>query len=112
MTYTPTTPQVSHSAVVLGATKCFIRLTTGNPELQRAVFTRLRTPLLTLTASASNELAYAVLSHVRLIVDRAPGIFDDEFKQVGSASNPVRSGSAPPRPFPRSSSPSSTSRRV
>jgi vesicle coat complex subunit len=34
-----------------------------------------------LTASSSNEVAYAVLSHVALIVERAQGVFDDEYKQ-------------------------------
>ena len=33
-------------------------------------------------AGSSNEIAYAVLAHVALIIDRNPGVFDDEFKQV------------------------------
>ena len=37
--------------------------------------------MLTLMASASNEVAYGVLSHAALIIDRAPGVFDDEYKQ-------------------------------
>lgn len=72
--------KVANSAVVLGTTACFIKMTAGLPDVQRQVFLRLKTPLLTLMASSSPELAYAVLSHVALIVDRAPGVFDDDFK--------------------------------
>ena len=73
--------KVANSSVVLGCTKCFLKLTEASPELQSQVFLRLKTPLLTMTASSSNEIAYAVLAHVNLIVARAVGVFDDEFKQ-------------------------------
>lgn len=73
--------KVANSAVVLATTKCFLALTATLPELQRQVYLRLKTPLLTLQASASNEIAYAVLSHVALLVQRADGVFDDEYKQ-------------------------------
>lgn len=72
--------KVANSAVVLGTTACFLKLTQPLPEVQRQVFLRLKTPLLTLMASASAEIAYSVLSHVVLIVERATGVFDDEFK--------------------------------
>jgi hypothetical protein len=45
------------------------------------VYLRLKTPLLTLMASASSEVAFCVLSHVLLLIKRCPGVFDDEFKQ-------------------------------
>ena len=73
--------KTSNSAVVLAATKCFLNLTDGLPELRPQVYLRLKTPLLTLMASASPEVAYCVLGHVLLLVKRAPGVFDDEFKQ-------------------------------
>lgn len=73
--------KVANSAVVLATTKCFMALTAGNDDIQRQVFLRLKTPMLTLMASSSNEIAYAVLAHVALIVERAHGVFDDEFKQ-------------------------------
>lgn len=72
--------RVSNSAVVLDTTKCFLQLTKGMPGIQKQVFERLRTPLLTLMASATKELAYVVLKHVALIVDNAPGIFNADFK--------------------------------
>jgi vesicle coat complex subunit len=78
--------KVANSAVVLGTTACFIKMTQAMPEVQRQVFLRLKTPLLTLLASSSPEIAYAVLSHVALMVERAAGVFDDDFKVRGSSS--------------------------
>eukprot|EP01138_Halocafeteria_seosinensis_P006281 gb/GECG01006422.1/.p1 GENE.gb/GECG01006422.1/~~gb/GECG01006422.1/.p1 ORF type:complete len:791 (+),score=105.71 gb/GECG01006422.1/:1-2373(+) len=72
--------RVSNSAVVLDTTKCFLELTREMSEIQNQVFERLRTPLLTLMASATKELAYVVLKHVALIVDNAPGIFNGDYK--------------------------------
>lgn len=73
--------RVSNSAVVLATTKCFLQLTQHMPEIQQQVFIRLKTPLLTLMSSSTPELSYCVLSHVALIVSRAGGVFDDEYKQ-------------------------------
>ena len=73
--------KVAHSGVVLATVKAFLALTKPAPELQAQVFLRLKTPLLTLMASSSHEVSYAVLGHVALVVDRAPGVFDDEYKQ-------------------------------
>lgn len=73
--------KVANSAVVMAAVKCFLAFTADLPEVQRQVFLRLKTPMLTLMASSSNEVAYAVLSHVALVIERAPGTFDDEYKQ-------------------------------
>jgi vesicle coat complex subunit len=45
------------------------------------VYYRLKTPLLTLMASALPEVSFCVLSHIEPLVKRCPGVFDDEFKQ-------------------------------
>ncbi len=45
------------------------------------VYLRLKTPLLTLMASALPEVSFCVLSHIEPLVKRCPGVFDDEFKQ-------------------------------
>lgn len=81
--------KVANSAVVLAATKCFLKCTQDLPDIQRQVYLRLKTPLLTLIASSSNEISYAVLCHITLIVDRAPGVFDEEFKQFFCKYNEV-----------------------
>lgn len=73
--------KVANSAVVLATTKCFLALTAPLPDLRVQVFMRLKTPLLTILASSSNEVAFPVLSHTLLIAGKAPGVFDDEFKQ-------------------------------
>eukprot|EP00004_Rigifila_ramosa_P004716 TRINITY_DN1519_c0_g1_i2.p1 TRINITY_DN1519_c0_g1~~TRINITY_DN1519_c0_g1_i2.p1 ORF type:complete len:619 (-),score=155.73 TRINITY_DN1519_c0_g1_i2:573-2258(-) len=69
-----------NSSVVLGVTKLFLSLTASIPEVNLMVYDRLRDPLLTLLGSASNELAYATLQHIKLLIDRAPGVFDSHFK--------------------------------
>lgn len=84
--------KVANSAVVLACTKCFLALTAGLPDIQAQVYLRLKTPLLTMMASSSNEVAYAVLGHVALIVERAPGVFDDEYKQFYAKYHEVRRG--------------------
>ncbi len=45
------------------------------------MYLRLKTPLLTLMASALPEVSFCVLSHIEPLVKRCPGVFDDEFKQ-------------------------------
>jgi len=84
--------KVANSAVVLACTKCFLALTASLPDIQAQVFLRLKTPLLTMMASSSYELAYGVLEHVALIVQRAPGVFDDEYKQFYAKYNEVSAG--------------------
>jgi len=73
--------RVSNSAVVLAACDAFLKLTNGMPEIQAQVYTRLKTPLLTLMAAATPELCHCVLSHIVRIVPRCSGVFDTEFKQ-------------------------------
>ena len=87
----------ANAAVVLAATKVFLNFTKNLPEVHMAVFQRLKgthssgcvlhsshvgvaAPLLTLMGSSSDELAFTVLSHIGVLVDRAPGVFDDDFK--------------------------------
>lgn len=72
--------RVANSAVVLAAAKCFLALTRGNAALRRQVYLRLRVPLLTMLNAMGKETGYVVISHIRMIVERAPGILNDEFK--------------------------------
>ena len=75
------TLRVSNSAVVLGATKCFLRYTEGMHAIKKQVYERLKSPLLTLMASPVQESKYTVLAHVNVLAQRCPGVFDDRFKQ-------------------------------
>lgn len=45
------------------------------------VYRRLQTPLLTLMSASTPEIAFCVLKHVALLVDRVDGLFLDEYKQ-------------------------------
>lgn len=73
--------KIAHSGVVLATAKAFISLTKHDRELQKQVFLRLKTPLLTLIAAANSEVAYTILHHIAMIVRQFPGGFDDEYKQ-------------------------------
>eukprot|EP01006_Ploeotia_vitrea_P015670 TRINITY_DN4566_c0_g1_i1.p1 TRINITY_DN4566_c0_g1~~TRINITY_DN4566_c0_g1_i1.p1 ORF type:complete len:800 (-),score=468.60 TRINITY_DN4566_c0_g1_i1:107-2506(-) len=70
----------ANSAVVLGTTKVFLNFTRNVPKLHHKVFKRLKAPLLTLMSSSGVENSFSILSHITTLVQRAPGVFDDEFK--------------------------------
>lgn len=44
------------------------------------MYERIKSPLLTLVSSGSPEQSYAVLSHLHLLVMRAPFIFSSDYK--------------------------------
>jgi vesicle coat complex subunit len=44
------------------------------------VYERIKAPLLTLVSSGSPEQSYAVLSHLPLLVMRAPYVFSSDYK--------------------------------
>jgi AP-4 complex subunit beta-1 len=72
----------SNSAVILATTKIFLHLTQSMPDVHVQVYERIRTPMLTMMAgSAGHELGFAILHHINLLVQRAPEVFEHEFKQ-------------------------------
>lgn len=50
------------------------------PHLFLQVYERIKAPLLTLVNSGSAEQTYAVLSHLHLLVLRAPVLFSSDYK--------------------------------
>lgn len=44
------------------------------------VYERIKAPLLTLVSTGSPELSYAVLSHLHILVMRAPMLFSSDYK--------------------------------
>jgi len=60
------------SSVLLGAVKVFLNITRGDSFLQKEVYDRLSTPLITLMTSAettdSYEICYNVISHINFII--------------------------------------------
>ncbi|CAM6096190.1 unnamed protein product [Calypogeia fissa] len=72
--------QHANSAVVLAAIKVFLHLTMAMPEVHQKVYERIKNPLLTLVSSGSAEQSYAVLSHLHLLVMRAPLLFASDYK--------------------------------
>ncbi|KEG11747.1 Ap-4 complex subunit beta [Trypanosoma grayi] len=73
--------QSHNSDLILSVCNVFLRLTENYPAVHRQVFGRLKLPLLTLTSSCSNvEVAYVVLCHIKLLVQREPQVFQDSYK--------------------------------
>ncbi|CAN1218678.1 Beta-adaptin-like protein A [Linum perenne] len=72
--------QHANGAVVLSTIKVFLQLTLSMADVHQEVYERIKAPLLTLVSSGSPEQSYAVLSHLHLLVMRAPYIFASDYK--------------------------------
>ncbi|WOK99323.1 hypothetical protein Cni_G08035 [Canna indica] len=72
--------QHANGAVVLATIKVFLHLTMSMNDVHQQVYERLKAPLLTLVGSGSSEQSYAVLSHLHLLVMRAPMLFSSDYK--------------------------------
>lgn len=72
--------QHANSAVVLATIRVFLYLTMSMADVHQQVYERIKAPLLTLVGSGSTEQSYAVLSHLHLLVMRAPIIFSSDYK--------------------------------
>ncbi|GKV03387.1 hypothetical protein SLEP1_g15695 [Rubroshorea leprosula] len=72
--------QHANGAVVLATIKVFLHLTLSMTDVHQQVYERIKAPLLTLVSSGSPEQSYAVLSHLHLLVMRAPFIFSSDYK--------------------------------
>ncbi|CAL1373495.1 unnamed protein product [Linum trigynum] len=72
--------QHANGAVVLATIKVFLQLTLSMADVHQEVYERIKAPLLTLVSSGSPEQSYAVLSHLHLLVMRAPYIFASDYK--------------------------------
>ncbi|KAL4579665.1 hypothetical protein LXL04_015821 [Taraxacum kok-saghyz] len=72
--------QHANGAVVLATIKLFLQLTLSMTDVHQQVYERIKAPLLTLVSSGSPEQSYAVLSHLHILVMRAPMLFASDYK--------------------------------
>ncbi|CAL0327284.1 unnamed protein product [Lupinus luteus] len=72
--------QHANGAVVLATIKLFLHLTLSMSDVHQQVYERIKAPLLTQVSSGSPEQSYAILSHLHLLVMRAPHIFASDYK--------------------------------
>lgn len=72
--------QHTNSAVVLGAVKAFLFLTISMPATHQQVLERVKEPLKTLISRNEPATAHAVLTHVLLLVRRAPFLFSSDYR--------------------------------
>lgn len=73
--------QHSNSALVLATIKVFLHLTVEIPDIHQQVLERIRGPLFTMMHNKGPEISYTIASHLRLLVERAPMLFSQDFKQ-------------------------------
>lgn len=72
--------QHANGAVVLATIKVFMQLTLSMTDVHQQVYERIKAPLITLVSTGSPEQSYAVLSHLHLLVMRAPMLFSSDYK--------------------------------
>ncbi|XP_021735609.1 beta-adaptin-like protein A [Chenopodium quinoa] len=72
--------QHANGAVVLATIKVFMQLTMSMTDVHQQVYERIKAPLITLANTGSSEQSYAVLSHLHLLVMRAPMLFSSDYK--------------------------------
>lgn len=72
--------QHANGAVVLATVKLFLQLTLSMSDVHQQVYERIKAPLLTQVSSGSPEQSYAILSHLHLLVMRAPMLFSSDYK--------------------------------
>lgn len=71
----------SNSGVIIACSHAFLYLTQNLPSVHKQVFERLKDPLLTLmSTSQSVETSYAILCHIKLLVQREPKVFQNVYK--------------------------------
>lgn len=63
--------------VVLSIASLFLKYTARFPDIHRAVYSRLKDPLVSLTTAANNETTYVALSHILVLAQRQPDVFAD-----------------------------------
>jgi AP-4 complex subunit beta-1 len=68
-----------NAAIVVATVKVFFNLSADNPAIQKQVIERTKAPLVSLMTAASSEVAFVLLKHMHLLVQHAPGVYDDEF---------------------------------
>jgi AP-4 complex subunit beta-1 len=74
--------RTSNSGTVLAVLKCFINLTRPFPDIQNAIYTRAKTPLLTLITGGTPEIQYCIFKHIDIMfgLDAVRGVFDEDFR--------------------------------
>ncbi|GBF87867.1 beta-adaptin A [Raphidocelis subcapitata] len=70
----------TNSAVVMAAVKLFLHATLDMAATHQQVLERIKDPLKTLIARDEPATAYAVLCHARLLVARAPILFEGDYQ--------------------------------
>lgn len=71
----------SNSSVIIACSHVFLYLTQNLPTVHKQVFERLKEPLLTLMSTTQSiETSYAILCHIKLLVQREPKVFQSSYK--------------------------------
>ena len=76
------TPAPAPAPAAFCALPVFLNMTADRPDMQRSVVERTKGPLIALMTCATQEIAYLVLKHMHVLVQQAPGVYDDEYASL------------------------------
>lgn len=67
----------ANAHVVLAVARLFLKFTQNHRDLHEAVIPRLKDPLTTIISGANAEITFVVLSHMHMLAQKRPDIFND-----------------------------------
>ena len=74
--------KMANSSVVIATSKIFLKYAgLVNAGIAKQIYQRLKTPFLTLLSNPVPESNYCILCHIKILVERCPGLFDSDFKK-------------------------------
>ena len=74
--------KMANSSVVIATSKIFLKYAgLVNAGIAKQIYQRLKTPFLTLLSNPVPESNYCILCHIKILVERCPGLFDADFKK-------------------------------
>ena len=74
--------KMANSSVVIATSKIFLKYAQiVSAPIAKQIYSRLKTPFLTLLSNPVPESNYCILCHIKILVERCPGLFDPDFKK-------------------------------
>ena len=74
--------KMANSSVVIATSKIFLKYAKiVSAPIAKQIHQRLKTPFLTLLSNPVPESNYCILCHIKILVERCPGLFDADFKK-------------------------------
>jgi AP-4 complex subunit beta-1 len=72
---------IDNSAIVMEITNVFLQFSVTLPKIQKKIMLRLKDPLFLLLATSPPETGYAILVHLKFMVQKTPDLFYYHFRE-------------------------------